>query len=74
MKYCQSSEPCPNRVLCNGYYECKLIGYCDFQRPRDSRQFSVYDPLREGYTPIPNCTIKYNIKPPQGGTGEIKSR
>lgn len=36
-KTCNSDGYCGHRQLYSIGYECRYAGYCDFQRPRDSR-------------------------------------
>jgi len=40
-KICASLEYCNYRTIGNGFYGCNYCGYCDFQRPRDSRSISL---------------------------------
>lgn len=42
-KTCDSACPCIYRFMNSGTigYGCNYTGYCDFQRPRDSRSFQM---------------------------------
>lgn len=43
-KTCSSEHPCQHRTYGNGFWGCGYGGYCDFQRPRDSRMQPLYPP------------------------------